>query len=93
VPIAEVQPAQALEPRFNNCPQDRFRRRVLIKCSAHGVQPGSAHRLPHYFCVKACFVSEVVVDGGDIRACAIADLSYGGVMEAEFSEHLSGSVD
>jgi hypothetical protein len=48
--------------------------------------------LPDYFGVKTCFVSEVVVDGGDIRARPVADLSYGGVMEPELREHFSGGV-
>src|SRR4029079_3472489 len=92
VPIAKIQPAQALESRLDNCPQDLFRRRVLIERSADRIEPGRAHRLPHYFRVKTCFVPEVIVDGGDIRARAAADLSYGGVMEPELREHFSGSV-
>ena len=60
---------------------------------AYSIEFGRAHRLPDHFRVKTCFVSEVVVDGGDVCARPVADLSYRGVMETELRKHFSGSVN
>jgi hypothetical protein len=49
--------------------------------------------LPHYFRVQAGFVFEVVIDGGNIRARSLADLSDRGVMKAQFSKHFSGRIN
>ncbi len=45
--------------------------------------------LPHYFRIEACFVSEVIIDRGDIRSGAITDLSDRSVVKAQFSKHFS----
>jgi hypothetical protein len=93
VPIAEVQAAQAFESSLYNCAQDLFRWRILIERRAHGLEFGCAHRLPDDFGIETCLISEVVVDGGNVCTCSIADFSDSGVMETDFSEHFTGSVD
>jgi hypothetical protein len=49
--------------------------------------------LPDNFGIQPRFVSEVIIDSGDVGAGALADLSDSGVMKAKLSEHFSGRVN
>lgn len=93
VPITEVEATQAFEPRFNNGAHDLFSGCVLLERGADRLEVSGAHRLPHYFRIQAGFVFEVIIDGGNVRPRAFADLSDGGVMKTELGEHFSGRVD
>ena len=52
--------------------------------------PGDADRFLEHGVIKAHFVAEMVVDGGDVGAGAGADIANGGGLEAVFREDLAG---
>jgi len=93
VPVAEVEAAQAFEPGFDDGAQDYFGWSSLIEGRSDRVEAGGAHRLPDNFGIQPGFVSEVIINSGDVGAGALADLSDSGVVKTQLSKHFSGRVN
>lgn len=93
VPIAKVEATEAFEPGPNHGAQNLLGRGILIESGADGVELCGPHRLPHDFGIQTCFVSEVIINSGDVGAGTLADLPDGGLMKPQLGEHFSSSVN